>query len=73
VYNEIVAEIFPDADYMEKNGIENVTDYLKSHVDNYNRTAVPYKKIAQLKVRKEEFPKNTLRKILRFKLDTSIE
>jgi long-chain acyl-CoA synthetase len=73
VYNEIVAEIFPDADYMEKNGIENVTDYLKGHVDNYNRTAVPYKKIAQLKVRKEEFPKNTLRKILRFKLDTSIE
>ena len=72
-HNEIVAEIFPDADYMEKNGIENVTEYLKSYVDSYNKTAVPYKKIAHLKIRKEEFPKNTLRKILRFKLDTSIE
>ena len=72
-HNEIVAEIFPDADYMEKNGIEDVKEYLKGHVDSYNKTAVPYKKIAQLKIRKEEFPKNTLRKILRFKLDTSIE
>ena len=72
-HNEIVAEIFPDADYMEKNGIEDVKEYLKGHVDSYNKTAVPYKKIAQLRIRKEEFPKNTLRKILRFKLDTSIE
>ena len=32
-----------------------------------------YKKIAVLKVREEEFPKNTLRKILRFKLDMSID
>ena len=72
-HNEIVAEIFPDADYLEKNGIEDVNEYLKGHVDSYNKTAVPYKRIAQLKIRKEEFPKNTLRKILRFKLDTSIE
>jgi hypothetical protein len=35
--------------------------------------AVPYKKIAVLKVREEEFPKNTLRKILRFKLDMTID
>ena len=31
-----------------------------------------YKKIGLLKVRKEEFPKNTLRKIKRFELDQSI-
>jgi hypothetical protein len=42
-------------------------------VDDYNRKAVPYKKIAVLKVRKTEFPKNTLRKIMRFKLDMSID
>ena len=34
---------------------------------------VPYKKIGILKVRQEEFPKNTLRKIMRFKLDMSID
>ena len=72
-HNEIVAEIFPDSDYITKNGIEDANEYLKKHVDSYTKTAVPYKKIAQIKVRTEEFPKNTLRKILRFKLDTTID
>ena len=71
--NEIVAEIFPDKDWCEKNGIEDVKVHLKSHIDNYNKTAVPYKKITLIRVRKEEFPKNTLRKIQRFKLDTTID
>ena len=69
MYNAIVAEIYPDYDFMKKNGVEDVQKY----VDKYNKTAVPYKKIAVLKVREEEFPKNTLRKILRFKLDMSID
>ena len=72
-HNAIVAEIFPDKDYIEKNGITDVEKYLKTYIDNYNRTAVPYKKISVLKVRKDEFPKNTLRKITRFKLDMSID
>ena len=73
MYNAIVAEIYPDYDFMKKNGIEDVEKYLQGYVNNYNKTAVPYKKIAVLKVRTEEFPKNTLRKILRFKLDMSID
>lgn len=72
-HNAIVAEIYPDKEYCEKNGITDVYAHLKPYVDNYNRTAVPYKKIAVLKVREEEFPKNTLRKIMRFKLDMSID
>ncbi len=71
--NRIVAEIYPDKDYIEKNKIEDVQAYLQEYVNEYNRTAVPYKKIGLLKVRDEEFPKNTLRKILRFKLDMSID
>ena len=71
--NKIVAEVYPDKDYIEKNGISDVQAYLQEYINEYNRTAVPYKKIGILKVREEEFPKNTLRKILRFKLDTSIE
>ena len=72
-HNAIVAEIFPDKEYAEKNGIADMKAHLQPYVDAYNRTAVPYKKIGVLKVRDEEFPKNTLRKIMRFKLDMSID
>lgn len=72
-HNAIVAEIYPDKDHMEKNGITDIKEYLQPAVDEYNRTAVPYKKIGVLKVREEEFPKNTLRKIMRFKLDMTID
>lgn len=72
-HNAIVAEIYPDKDYIEKNGITDAYAHLKPYIDEYNRGAVPYKKIGVLKVRTEEFPKNTLRKIMRFKLDMSID
>ncbi len=71
--NAIVAEIFPDKDYCDKNGIADVRAHLKTYIDDYNKNAVPYKRIKIIKVRKEEFPKNTLRKIMRFKLDMTIE
>ncbi len=71
-HNVIVAEIYPDREYCEKNGIEDIKAHLKKYVDEYNKTAVAYKKISLVKVRAEEFPKNTLRKIMRFKLDTTI-
>ena len=72
-HNAIVAEIYPDAEFIKKNNIEDVKAYLKGFVDEYNKTAVPYKKITVIKVREEEFPKNTLRKIMRFKLDMTID
>ena len=72
-YNAIVAEIFPDKDFMDKNGITDVKAYLEGYIAEYNKTAVPYKKITVLKVREEDFPKNTLRKIMRFKLDMTID
>jgi long-chain acyl-CoA synthetase len=72
-HNAIVAEVYPDKEFIEKNGIEDIQAHLQKYVDDYNRGAVPYKKIGILKVRTEEFPKNTLRKIMRFKLDMSID
>lgn len=72
-YNAIVAEVYPDMEYFEKNGIEDKKMHIKAFIDEYNKTAVPYKKIAMLKVRETDFPKNTLRKIMRFQLDTTIE
>lgn len=72
-HNIIVAEIYPDADYLKKNGIEDAHTYFQAAVDNFNRTAVAYKKISLLRLRETEFPKNTLRKILRFKIDMTID
>ena len=72
-HNAIVAEIYPDKEFFEKNGIEDMKAHFKPYIDNYNRNAVPYKKIAILKVRDTEFPKNTLRKIMRFKIDMTID
>ena len=72
-HNAIVAEIFPDKDYFDKNHVEDVGEYLRQKVSEYNKTAVGYKKVAVVKVRKDEFPKNTLRKIQRFQLDMSID
>ncbi len=72
-YNAIVAEVYPDMEYFEKNGIEDKKQHIKAFIDEYNKTAVPYKKIAMLKVRDTDFPKNTLRKIMRFKLDMTID
>ena len=72
-HNAIVAEVYPDKDYIEKNNVTDIHAHLKKYVDEYNLTAVPYKKIAILKVRDEEFPKNTLRKIMRFKIDMTID
>ena len=72
-YNDIVAEVYPDKEYIDKNGITDVYSHLKHYVDEYNKTAVSYKKIGILKVREEDFPKNTLRKIMRFKLDMTID
>ena len=72
-YDAIVAEIYPDKELLAKNGIEDSKAYFQKFVDDYNKTAVPYKKIGLLKVREEEFPKNTLRKIMRFKMDMTID
>jgi long-chain acyl-CoA synthetase len=72
-YNTVVAEIFPDEEFIKKNGIENTQEYFQPHIQDYNRSAVPYKKIGLLKVRTEDFPKNTLRKITRFKIDKTID
>ena len=72
-HNAIVAEIFPDEDYVKANNIEDIKAHLKPYIDEYNKTAVSYKKIGVLKIRTTPFPKNTLRKITRFKLDMTID
>ena len=72
-FNTIVAEIYPDKTGLAERGITDLKAYFQKFVNEYNKTAVPYKKIGLLKVREEEFPKNTLRKILRRKMDMTID
>ncbi len=69
----IVAEIFPDFDALKMHNIEDAEAYFNAEIDNINKKNVVYKKVGKVKIRNEEFPKNTSRKITRFKIDKSID
>ncbi len=72
-YNQVVAEIYPDHECLKGLGVTDAEGYFREQLAAYNREAVKYKQVGYIKVRDEEFPKNTLRKIMRFQLDMSIE
>ena len=69
----IVAEIFPDEEVMEKRGITDVQKYFDDEIAKINDRSVDYKAVGLVKIRKEEFPKNTSKKIKRFEIDKSID
>lgn len=62
----IEAEIFPDAEYAAKAGISDIRAALQEILDEYNREAPPYKRVAKLSVREKEFEKTAARKIKRY-------
>ena len=72
-YNAVVAELFFDVAFLQKEGVEDIHAYTRQYINDYNKVAVPYKKIGIFKIREEEFPKNTLRKIMRFQIDKTID
>ena len=69
----IVAEIFPDYEYTQEMGIEDVQKYFGDHVAEINRNVPSYKMVGLVKIRTTEFPKNTTRKITRFAIDKTID
>ena len=69
----IVAEIFPDYEQLKADGVADVKEYFDEHVKAANGRMAPYKKVGLVKIRKEEFIKNTSRKITRFNIDKSID
>jgi len=69
----IVAEIYPDADYLTAHGITDFKAYFTGEVKKINQRMVSYKAVGLVKIRKEEFPKNTSKKITRFSIDKSID
>lgn len=69
----IVAEIYPDAEELEKRGITDAPTYFTEEIRKINARMAPYKAVGHIKLRSEEFVKNTSRKILRFSLDKSVD
>ena len=69
----IVAEIYPDAEALERRGITDVKTYFEDAIKEINQRNVSYKKVGFVKIREEEFPKNTSRKITRFAIDKTID
>lgn len=69
----IVAEIYPDEEALKLHGITDAEAYFDEEIKKINRKNVSYKAIGKVKLRTEEFPKNTSRKITRFAIDKSID
>ena len=69
----IVAEIYPDYEQLEADGVDDVQAYFNEHVREANNRMAPYKKVGMVKVRKTEFTKNTSKKITRFSIDKAID
>ncbi len=69
----IVAEIFPDYDALKLHNIEDAQAHFNEGIKEINKKNPPYKKVDKVKIRTEEFPKNTSRKITRFKIDKTVD
>ena len=72
----LVAQIFPDADYLRSAGVlpEGYKAYFEKEIfDKLNPSMPPYKHIKYVKIRDNEFAKNTSRKITRFNVDKKID
>ena len=69
----IVAEIYPDFDALKLHNIVDAESYFDEEIKKINAKNVSYKTVGKVKIRQEEFPKNTSRKITRFKIDKSID
>ena len=69
----IVAEIFPDADLLKDKGISDMQKYFEDQVKTLNDRMPGYKAVKRVKLRNEEFQKNTSRKITRFSIDKTID
>ena len=72
----IVAEIFPDYEALELHnikGADEIKKYFDEEVKKANTQMVSYKAVGFVKIREEEFYKNTSRKIIRYKIDKTID
>jgi len=72
----IAAEIFPDYELLKSKGIEGmeaIHTYFNKEIKRVNSRMAPHKTVKKVKIREEEFIKNTSKKILRHAIDKSID
>ncbi len=69
----IVAEIFPDFEALKLRGIDDPQSYFEREIKLVNSRMVSYKAVKMVKIRNEEFTKNTSKKILRFAINKNID
>ena len=69
----IVAEIFPDAEALMRRGIDDPQKYFEEEVRKINAKNAGYKAVGRVKLRLEEFLKNTSRKIIRYRIDRTVD
>jgi long-chain acyl-CoA synthetase len=69
----IVAEIYPDKDMLAADGVTDLKKYFNDQMKIVNSRMVGYKAVGMVKIRNEEFIKNTSRKITRFNIDKNID
>lgn len=62
---KIIAEIFPNVEYINNNSELDVQHYLNNVIDMYNKGVPAYRQINDIVLRNSEFPKTTTKKIKR--------
>lgn len=65
----IVAEIFPDMDYICEHNIDDFKEVIRKKIDEINVSLPVYKVIEDVVFRDTEFLKNTSKKIIRYKIE----
>ena len=71
--NKLAAIIIPDLLECRKRNINNVKNYIKNIVEDYNLSAHNYEKVLDYKVFEEELPKTRVGKLRRFMLPNLYE
>lgn len=64
---KIVAEIYPNYEYIQINGISDIEGTIKDIVKKHNETLPTYSRIADVTIRKYPFEKTSSKKIIRSK------
>ena len=64
---KIVAEIYPNYEYAQVQGISDIEGELRAIVDKHNEQLPTYSRIADMTVRRDPFEKTSSRKIIRTK------
>ena len=61
-----------DKEALELRGITDAQAHFEAAIKEINAKNVSYKRVDRVKLRDEEFPKNTSKKITRFKIDKTV-